>query len=385
MRLGPDGRLYFTGYTKSTDLPLGGDTFQNTNAGSVDSFVAVIDPRLPGDASLAFSTYFGGDQDDAARAIALAPDGTIVIVGDTTSNTLNIVNGAQPVNRGGTDAFILRCTLSGIVYSSYFGGDSTDGSVAVEVDAQNQIWFAGWSASWNFPITQNAMQGGLQATFDGYLTRLDTGREGLDSLIYSTFLGGDGNDFPTAMVTDQAGTLWIGGYTTSTNLPTPVAPYQPAYSGYTDAFLFRIQVQDVPAPWLIYGTYFGGIGHEVLTGLAVRPDGAIAMTGYQMYGALPVTPSAIQPLPGSEFADGWIATLNPLVAPPAALEYSSYLGAEFNDVATSVAYDAEGALYLSGYTLSYRFPVTDGSVRTNPPPFSSGFVQKIVNETTDTQ
>lgn len=382
MKLGPEGRLYMTGYTDSFDFPLAGEAFQNTPSGGQDAWIAVFNPNESGDASLIFSSYWGGTRDELPAALDVAPGGDIVVVGQTTSDDLpNITGGSriQESNRGGTEAFILRINFREVVYATYFGGQSTDGATGVAVDKNNQIWITGWTASHDFPATENALQNFLAIHYDAFVARLNTDAQGLDGLVYCTYLGGGGTDVAMALSFDELGGLWIGGYTTSTDLPVSVNPLQRNFSGFTDSFVFRFIVEDTPNPAIVYGSYYGGRGHEVFRSLTTAPGGRVVLAGYTMFGDLPVTPDALQPLPLSSFPDGFVAVINSQTG-ESGLEYSSYVGGEFTDVTNSVARDAAGNLFLAGYTNSYAFPVTDGSFRSNPPTLPSGTLQKITRE-----
>jgi hypothetical protein len=379
MKIGPNGRLYLTGFTESNDFPLAGEAFQIARQGGREAWIAVIDPTAEGDASLLFSTYYGGTRDETPTAIAIGPDGSIVIVGSTDSDDLPNIKDqgrVQETNRGGNEIFLVRCDLGGVLYATYFGGRSTDGATGVVVDRDNNIWFSGWTASDDFPATENALQNFLAIHFDAFVAKIDTNVSGLDGLMYCTYYGGGGTDVAYSMAIDELGALWVGGYTTSNDFPTANA-FQPRFGGFTDTFVFRMIIRDTPNPAIVYSTYFGGLGHEVFRSLAPLGDGRVALTGYTMYGDLPVTPDALLPLPNSSFADGYLAILDSTKSGREGLIYSSYVGAEFTDVPLSVALAPDGALFLGGYTNSYGFPSTDGSFRSNPPTLPSGMIQRI--------
>jgi hypothetical protein len=383
MKIGPAGRLYLTGQTESNNFPLAGEAFQTARSGGQEAWIAVIDPSAEGDASLFFSTFWGGTRDETPTSIAIAPDGTIVIAGHTNSDDLPNIQGqgrVQETNRGGVEAFILRCDLSSVLYATYFGGRLTDGATGVVVDRDNNIWFSGWTASDDFPATENAIQNFLAIHFDAFVAKIDTSIPGLDGLIYCTFFGGGGTDVAYSMAIDDLGALWVGGFTTSNDLATTEGAYQRTFSGFTDSFVFRMVIYDTPNPAIVYASYFGGLGHEVFRSLAPAGNGRVILTGYTMFGSLPVTPDALQPLPNSSFADGFVAILDSGTPGESGLVYSSYLGGEFTDIALSVAVDREGAMYIGGYTNSYGFPVTDGSFRSNPPTLPSGMIQRLIRE-----
>lgn len=380
MKLGPNGRLYLTGFTESNNFPMAGEAFQIARAGGREAFIAVVDPTAEGDASLLFSSFYGGTRDETPSAIAVGPDGSIVIVGQTDSVDLpNIKDQGriQETNRGGSEVFLVRCDLGGILYATYFGGRSTDGATGVVIDRDNNVWISGWTASDDFPATDNAIQGFLAIHFDVFFAKIDTRVRGLDGLLYCTFYGGGGTDVAYSMAIDELGALWIGGYTTSADFPVSAGAYQRTFSGFTDSFVMRVVIQDTPNPAVVYATYFGGLGHEVFRSLAPLGNGRVALTGYTMFGDLPVTADALQKLPNSSFADGFLTILDAGKSGAEGLVYSTYLGAEFTDVPLSVAAGPDGGIFVGGYTNSYGFPSTDGSFRSNPPTLPSGTLQRI--------
>lgn len=380
MKLGPDGRLYLTGWTESNNFPMAGEAFQITRAGGREAFIAVVDPTADGDASLLFSTFYGGTRDETPSAIDIAPDGSIVIAGQTNSDDLpNIKDQGrlQETNRGGNEIFLVRCDLSSVLYATYFGGRSSDAATGVVIDRDNNVWISGWTASDDFPATDNAIQNFLAIHFDVFFAKIDTRRRGLDALLYCTYYGGGGTDVAEAMAIDELGALWIGGYTTSADFPVSPGAYQRRFSGFTDSFLMRVVIQDTPNPAVVYATYYGGLGHEVFRALAPLGNGRVAFTGYTVFGDLPVTPDAFQKLPNSAFPDGFLAIIDSEKSGAEALLYSTYIGAEFTDVPLSVAAAADGSIFLGGYTNSYGFPRTDGSFRSNPPSLPSGTLQRL--------
>jgi hypothetical protein len=122
-----------------------------------------------------------------------------------------------------------------------------------------------------------------------------------------------------------------------------------------------------------YATYFGGPGFEVAQNFALLPGGRFALVGYTMFGGLPVAGGPLRNSPASGFADAFIAVGNVT----GTLEYATYLGGAFLDVASAVAPSPDGNLVVAGYTTSVDLPVTDGSRLTNAAPLPAGFVTKL--------
>jgi hypothetical protein len=365
MTIGENGRVYLTGTTDSTNFPLGGEAFQNQPAGGGDAFLAILDLSIEGEFGLVYSTYFGGNKRDEPNAIAVDARGRVVIAGATNSDSLpNASGGAQGNGRGSFDAFLLLLNpADNSRYVTYFGGRGNDSASGVAFNERGEIWFSGSTASEDFPVTDDAFRRLPSGFFDGFLVRIDPSVGGLDGLRYGTFFGGSGTDVPTSMVRDASGTLWIAGHTSSPDLPVSASALQRVYGGNTDMFLLRFDPSIAPSNSLVFSTYYGGFGTEIAYALSVA-NGRAALTGYSMFGGLPVAGSAAQSVPLSLFADSFLAVFDVNSNRP---EYVSYLGGNFTDIGTAVSIDAAGAIYTAGYTTSADFPVTDGSTRPNPP------------------
>ena len=176
------GSAYIAGFTASTDFP----TSTAWGGGATDAFVA----RLTGSGSLQFSTLVGGSGSDSANGIALKADGSVWVVGETTSSNMPLAGVPyQSVNRGSQDAFLARLTSSGsIAYTSYFGGSGDDRAVAVALDTADEVYFTGGTTSTNFPVG-NAFQNTNRGLQDTFIAKLSADGS---AMRYSTYLGGSG-------------------------------------------------------------------------------------------------------------------------------------------------------------------------------------------------
>jgi len=180
----------------------------------------------------------------------------------------------------------------------------------------------------------------------------------IDPLIYSTYLGGSGNDAGGAIAVDAAGNAYVTGYTASTDFPT-MNPLQPANGGGADAFVAKLN----PAgSALVYSTYLGGSGAEnvylylgfgdtAVGGIAVDSAGNAYVTGYTSSTDFP-TMNPLQPANGGG-TDAFVAKLNPTGS---ALLYSTYLGGSSDDYGFAITVDSAGNAYVAGRTFSADFP-----------------------------
>ena len=266
------GSAYVTGLTYSTDFPTQ-SAYQATLRGTYNAFVTKLTPA--GDA-LAYSTYLGGSGlGDAGWGIAVDGAGSAYVTGYTQSTNFPTQSAYQASYQGGIqDAFVTKLTPTGnaLVYSTYLGGSSWDGGYGIAVDGAGSAYVTGGTTSWNFP-TQSAYQATNQGVGNAFVTKLAPAG---NALVYSTCLGGSGNDQAYGIAVDAAGSAYVTGLTSSTNFPTESA-YQPTdQGGGWDAFVAKL----TPAGnALAYSTYLGGSDRDFVFGIAVDGAGSAYVTG----------------------------------------------------------------------------------------------------------
>jgi hypothetical protein len=209
------------------------------------------------------------------------------------------------------------------------------------------------------------------------------------ALVYSTFLGGSGQDAANAMAIDSDGNAYIAGSTTSADFPTTPGAFQEndptPTQHYSHPFVAKLNATGTA---LVYSTYLGGIADESATSIAVDTTGNAFVAGYTGANNFPTTPNSLQPhfagcrfIQVSTHCKGFLTKLNPTGS---ALLYSTYLGGTDQDEITALAIDSGGVVYLTGTTYSNDFPTTPGALKTTfdhngaPPDYASNaFVTKI--------
>ncbi|MGA2556714.1 MAG: SBBP repeat-containing protein, partial [Verrucomicrobiota bacterium] len=211
-----NGYAYVVGWTDSPNFPttnaidsgLGG-------AGDRDAFVVKLKPDGSG---FVYATYLGGSSGDEGNGIAVDADGNAYIVGDTGYSTdFPTVNAFQSASTG-NDAFLAKLSSDGssLLYSTKLGAAGWQQGRAIAVGTNGNVWITGSTSSTNFP-TRNAVQpdfhgGGPNNPYnykgDVFVARFNTTLSGDASLIYSTFLGGDGEDAPKGIAVDAAGNAY---------------------------------------------------------------------------------------------------------------------------------------------------------------------------------
>jgi hypothetical protein len=321
--VGRDGAAYLTGSTESPEFPTTAGAYQAGPGGTQyhlpSAFVMKIDPS---GAKFDYSTYLRGAQagadhgdysqsfESSGRAIAVDAKGNAFVAGSTRAgdfpNTASGLLGSHP--DGGTSAFVTEFNAdgSGLVYSAelngtqlipaptFFGGGSSFPSTyatGIAVDGADKAYITGSTGATDLP-TVNPFQAapGLTAeteldgevyTYvqDAFVTGFSADGQ---SLVYSTYLGGAGNDYGNGIALDPAGHAYVAGYTGSTNFPTKNA-IQPAFgggsvspSGAGDSFVTKLSIDGQS---LMYSTYLGGTSGDLAYGVAVDAYGGAYVIG----------------------------------------------------------------------------------------------------------
>jgi hypothetical protein len=349
------GNAFVTGRVNSTDFPTTPGAFQRIfNGGDYDAFVTKLSPA--GDA-LVYSTYLGGSNNDAGYGITVDANDYAYVVGGTKSDDFPATANSYQYFSYSTSAFmtVLYPDGSGTPYSTFLGGSfSMERANAVAVDSAGDVYFTGQTPALDFP-TQDAFQdtyGGGPA--DAFVAKMDPSQSGDASLIWSTFLGGKGDDRGFGIALDGAGNVYVTGETSSTDFPTLNAIQPTHVGGNYNAFVTKF----TGAGALVYSTYLGGSGNDGATGIAVDAAGDVYLTGFTSSTDFP-TLNAIQPANNGGF-DAFVTKVDPAGD---GLIYSTYLGGSgdentpSNDVHSgSIAVDSAGAAVVVGRTDSTDFP-----------------------------
>lgn len=367
------GNAYITGSTDSTNFPTTAGSLSPSlpvgGGGHSNAFVTKIDPT---GTSIVYSTYIGGNSSTQANAIAVDKDGNAHITG-LTSGSFPTTDGAFQKSGGASgNTFVtkLNANGNGLVYSSFIGG-SDGGSIGsgIAVDANGGIYLTG-RAGKSFPTTANAFQRTCvcghvsNGDTDAFVARFDPSKSGIDSLTYSSYLGGDqdvfgGTDAGTGISIDSLGFAYIVGYTNSANFPITQGAFQTKLgvgtcpsTGNTrcsDAFVAKLNPSATTgAASLVYSTYLGnmtgpsgGSNHLYDSGNAIAVDasGSAYVTGTTDSPSFPVTAGAFNESIGTTF----ITKLNQTGT---GLVYSARINA---GVGTGIALDVAGNAYIVGY------------------------------------
>ncbi len=400
-----------------------GDNVADHSTGTVarpggDTFVS-------GGDALTYSTFLGGSTRDGGRAIVVDADGNAYVTGDTDSVDFPTTPGAFDLTHNGSnDVFVTKLNAdgSGLIYSTYLGGTSseTQNAIGIDVDSNGNVFVTGTTDATNFPTTPGAFDTSHNGDLDVYVTKLNaTG----NLLLYSTFIGGQFDDQANALDVDGSGDAFITGETFSQSFPTTPGAYDTSTNGaFTDAFITRLNTNGSS---LVYSTFLGGNNfenegrdiavdtqgnayvtgyispfpfgppdfpttpgaydtqgnegdNEFLTKLNAAGSGLVYSTYFPTMGSiavdsagnayigglgfsdLPTTPGAFDTTPNGD-ADSALLKLD---ANGSILLYSTYLGGAQSDYLYDIATDSTGNVYATGSTVSYDFPTTPGAFDT---------------------
>jgi hypothetical protein len=361
-----NGNAHISGQTFSTNFPTV-NAIQTTFGGS-DRDAVVAKLNASGNALL-YSTYLGGVNRDRATDITVDASGNAYLIGVTASPNFPLVNAFQStLGAGSDDAFItkLNSTGSAIIYSTFLGGSNVESGNAIEVDASGNAYLTGLTASADFPLA-SPLQSVQAGDWDVFVTKLNaTG----SALVYSTFLGGSGQESGFDLTIDASGNAYVTGHTNSSSFPL-VNPLQSTFMGVRDIFVTKVNASGSA---LVYSTLLGGAGEEFGNVIAVNASGYAHVGGQTLSTDFP-TVNALQPSSGGG-QDAFILKLNPSGS---ALMYSTYLGGSLNE-SCGVTLDAKGNLYVRGLTFSADFPTFNALQPTYGGGMRDAFVAKIVDQ-----
>lgn len=385
------GHAYVTGNTSSVNFPTTSNAYDRTcgtdgtcNGNKTDAFLSVFNTT---GSDLIYSTYFGGSDLDAADAITLDGAGKAYLAGTTFSNDLPIRSAAQPTCGGGSflpcvDAFVAKFDIglpgvSGLVYSTYLGGNGDDRAGGIAVDSNGNAYTTGQTLSTNFPTSVGAFDttcgddglcddiNSVSPGPDAFVTKLNPSG---NARIYSTYLGANGYDIGNSIALDSAANAYVTGLTQSTDFPVTAGAFGPRLRGIEDAF---VTIVNSTGNQLRASTYLGSNGEDIGVSVALDAAGNIYVAGTTDFDDFPVTPNRI-----FEFRGGEDAFVTKFSRSLGVLIYSTYLGGSEDDLATGLALSSAANsspsfttgqrlkpvyTYVTGTTHSPDFPTTPGA------------------------
>jgi hypothetical protein len=365
VHLAPNGHLYMVGQTATQDIPAINGAYDNDNFGLVDIFLAIVDTTQTGGDQLIYFSYLGGSSNDIPLAVAVDANGVAYMTGTTTSTDFPMAgNSLQTLGPDVvTEAFIAVIDPSqyggvALIYSTFLGGQTgANSGNAIAVDSSGNIYVAGTTASSDFPVTASGYATVLYGPSDAFLTEISENNS--TAPLYSSYLGGENDDDGRAMVLLPNGQVYVGISTDGLMFPLAGYSYNPNNSGGYDVAIALFDTTQTGVASLVYSTYIGGSANDMVRGMTLDNAGNLVVTGYTLSPNFPVTADAAQHSYGGG-GDAFVTVVNALT-PTTFLNYSTFFGGSDGDVAYAVAVDSAGFIYLTGYTLSPDFPITQNA------------------------
>jgi len=402
------------------------------DAHTVAFSVGGYDPRLPLviDPVIGYSTFFGGNNNDIAWAVALGTnDNSVYIAGETLSTkitsslSLATPGAFQTSFQGGAndgDAFVakfhdlgtntaeLSDLSTNLIYCTYLGGSGDDIASALAVDANGHAFVAGSTSSTNFPIKNPIIYGNFNgskiggvfnALFkqflpDAFISELGTNGT---NLVYSSYLGGENTEAAFGLALDPAGDAFVTGDTFSTNFPVTANAYQHFFASSNNvtvgcnAFVSEISTNGSNGMTLSYSTYLGGTNIDVGYAISYN-NGYLAVAGSTCSSNFPTFNSPTNLISGTNHFvgnelnratnnidnnitigpinnDAFVTLFQTTGTSLSAPLYSTFLGGTNNDIGYGVAVGPSGNVYVVGATTSTNFPITTDTNQVALPSF----------------
>jgi uncharacterized protein (TIGR03437 family) len=359
---------------------------------------------------LLYSMFFVNSPIVGIAALNVDSQGSAYLAGNTIAR--NFAGARQlslPSPSSAITSYVAKVSAdgSGLVYLSTLGASKGLSVQSMAVDSSGAVYLTGSTPSPDFPTTANAFQPALPSAacprssqlapfeivnFQNWAFVSKIAQDGA-SLVYSTFLGGACGSIGRGIAVNGAGEAFVGGFTTSPDLPTLDNAFQAAFpgplhsSGYPNTLSAGFAVRlSAAGDKLLGATYVGGGYVSAVNAVAVDASGNPLLTGstwgissgatagayqssvvYRCAEPISIGPSQ----PPSNGADAFLLKLDPALSKPAFL---TYLGGSCFDAANSLALDAGGNAWLAGTSNSADFPVVDPFETKSS---STGFVSEL--------
>lgn len=299
-----------------------------------------------------FSIYIGGAGVDDCDAIATDSGGSIYLGCHSTStefagNTCHPFSAQSEMN-----AFVIKLSPDSgeFVYVVQLGGAKWEAVQALVVDEAGYTYALGTTYSEDFPATGDVFQATFGGESDAFLTKLDA--SGVP--VWTTFLGGSGDEDGRDIIIGKDGNLHVVGRTDSADFPTTPHALQSQLGGGTDVFYATLS----PDGKLLTSTYLGGEGEDVGIAIATDNGGKIYLTGSTGSADFPIKRAVQEHISGGD--DLFITVYDPTEA---RIEFSSYLGGAGRERSAGIGIGSAGEIIVVGQTSSPDLGVSPGTAQ----------------------
>ncbi len=253
-----------------------------------------------------------------------------------------------------------------LIYSTYLGGTGTDQGRGVAAGPAGTAYVVGSTDAPSFQSPPSASKLGTGGGGDVFVAKFDPSKNGAESLVYLTFIGGRGSDTGRGIAVDGAGNAYLTGQTFSSDFPTTASAFSRKISGKADAFVVKL---DAAGTALAYSTFLGGGGPDEGHAIAIACVSAGAcnayVTGATLSSNFPITPFAVFASSQGK-QDAFVTKLR---LDGSGLDYSTYLGGTGSDAGHGIALECSPPsstttacrAWVTGETSSANFSTTVGA------------------------
>jgi Ca2+-binding RTX toxin-like protein len=264
MQVTGKGVVTVVGETRSSDFASSG--FDSSANGGIDGFIT----RLSTKGQHLSTSYIGGGGDERARGVAMGSDGSLFVVGETTSSS-GFVSGGPDTSYGGfSDGFVLQVKPDGTKgWSSYIGAANFDAAKAIEVASDGQLVIAGntGTAGW--------ISGGYDTSYSGtddaFVLRMTTSGQ----TVWSSYVGGTGLEDVKDLAIAKDGSIAVVGATSGGTFVSG-GPVTTAPGGVGDGFAMQL----TSAGQHKWSTFTGGSDTDYNFGVAFDSQDRMLVAGF---------------------------------------------------------------------------------------------------------
>lgn len=354
------GNIYTGARCFGPTYPVTSGAFQNTfGGGGTDVSISKYNPD---GSQLLYATYLGGSNGDIPHSMVVSNEFELCVYSSTQSNNYPTTPGAHNATLNGTMIAITRFSADGstLVGSTFVGGSGTDGTNAmfgnygetyrgeIFLDNASNIVVASFTNSSNFPTTAGAFQPSAGGAQDGVAFALDPT---CSDLVWSTYLGGSGDDGAMGIRVAENGDILVTGATASSNFPTTAGAYQTTFQGGgRDAYVVRLNPN---ATGMVAASFFGTSAMDRAYFIDTARDGAIWIYG-QTEGQVAIQPAGTYGQPGGRI---FLAKFDEALSEA---QITTTIGPGSGTTTAPVAFlvDVCDNIYISGFNSSTGFPLT---------------------------
>ena len=344
-----NGNVFVTGYAWSDNFPSSAGSYNETFNGIKDAFVSKLTNDL---STLLASTFLGGSSWENGHSVIVESTGDVLISGATGSRDFPMAGASydNTYNGGTNDVFVCKLNndLSTMIASTYIGGGDDDYGYDLTLDNTGNVFVTGRTESDDYPAI-----GGFDNTFNGgfedvFVSKLNNG---LSSLLASTYIGGNTDEGSDAIITDDAGNVFISGFTYSDDFPTAGVPYDDTHNGSGDIFVAKFNNN---LSMLTSATFIGGTNFEESHAMTLDSSQNVFIAGYTGSPEYPSTPGVYD----ETFNENHDAIITKLDNNLSNILASTFIGGTSDDDCYGLVIEGAENVFITGISFSTDYPTT---------------------------